>query len=42
MPGAMIFVCNRHGALNPREAMEIEHFVTGVAVMRAAILDAVL
>ncbi len=36
----MIFVRNAHGSHNPREAMEIDDFLSGVAVMRAAIREA--
>ncbi|MBV8838782.1 MAG: hydantoinase/carbamoylase family amidase, partial [Alphaproteobacteria bacterium] len=40
IPSAMIFVRNAHGSHNPREAMEIDDFLAGVAVMRAAIREA--
>lgn len=40
IPSAMIFVRNEHGSHNPREAMEIDDFLAGIAVMRAAIRDA--
>jgi N-carbamoyl-L-amino-acid hydrolase len=36
----MIFVRNEHGSHNPHEAMEIEDFAAGVAVMRAALKEA--
>ncbi|WP_342363295.1 Zn-dependent hydrolase [Terrarubrum flagellatum] len=41
VPSAMVFVRNQHGSHNPREAMAIEDFLAGVAVMRAAIKEAV-
>jgi N-carbamoyl-L-amino-acid hydrolase len=37
----MIFVRNEHGSHNPREAMAIDDFLAGIAVMRAAIREAV-
>jgi N-carbamoyl-L-amino-acid hydrolase len=37
---AMIFVRNQNGSHNPDEAMEIDDFVSGVAVMSAALQDA--
>jgi len=40
IPSAMIFVRNAHGSHNPREAMEIDDFLAGIAVMRAAIREA--
>lgn len=40
IPSAMIFVRNAHGSHNPAEAMEIDDFLAGVAVMRNAIRDA--
>jgi len=40
IPSAMIFVRNGNGSHNPYEAMEIDDFVAGVAVMRAAIREA--
>jgi len=36
----MVFVRNEHGSHNPREAMAIEDFAAGVAVMRAALREA--
>jgi N-carbamoyl-L-amino-acid hydrolase len=36
----MIFVRNAHGSHNPNEAMEIDDFLAGVAVMRAALKEA--
>ena len=42
IPSAMLFVRNENGSHNPNEAMDIEDFVNGVAVMRAAIAEAVL
>ena len=41
IPSAMIFVRNEHGSHNPREAMAIDDFLAGIAVMRAAIREAV-
>ena len=40
IPSAMVFVRNEHGSHNPREAMAIEDFAAGVAVMRAALREA--
>jgi beta-ureidopropionase / N-carbamoyl-L-amino-acid hydrolase len=40
IPSAMIFVRNEHGSHNPDEAMAIDDFVTGVAVMSAALKEA--
>ena len=40
IPSAMVFVRNEHGSHNPREAMAMDDFLTGVAVMRAAIREA--
>jgi beta-ureidopropionase / N-carbamoyl-L-amino-acid hydrolase len=40
IPSAMIFVRNGNGSHNPYEAMEIDDFIAGVAVMRAAIREA--
>lgn len=40
IPSAMIFVRNEHGSHNPHEAMAMDDFVAGVAVMRAAIREA--
>jgi N-carbamoyl-L-amino-acid hydrolase len=37
---AMIFVRNEHGSHNPHEAMAIDDFLAGVAVMRAALREA--
>jgi N-carbamoyl-L-amino-acid hydrolase len=41
IPSAMIFVRNEHGSHNPKEAMDLGDFVAGIAVMRAAIKEAV-
>jgi N-carbamoyl-L-amino-acid hydrolase len=41
IPSAMIFVRNQHGSHNPKEAMEIADFMKGIAVMAAAIDEAV-
>jgi beta-ureidopropionase / N-carbamoyl-L-amino-acid hydrolase len=40
VPSSMIFVRNQNGSHNPDEAMEIDDFVAGVAVMSAALQDA--
>ena len=40
VPSAMVFVRNEHGSHNPREAMEMDDFLAGIAVMRTAIADA--
>jgi len=40
IPSAMVIVRNEHGSHNPREAMAIEDFAAGVAVMRAALREA--
>ncbi len=40
VPSAMVFVRNEHGSHNPREAMAIDDFLSGVAVMRAALREA--
>lgn len=40
IPSAMIFVRNEHGSHNPHEAMEIDDFIAGIAVMRQAIREA--
>ena len=40
IPSAMIFVRNEHGSHNPYEAMAIDDFLIGVAVMRGAIKEA--
>ncbi|HEY7248404.1 MAG TPA: Zn-dependent hydrolase [Xanthobacteraceae bacterium] len=40
IPSAMIFVRNEHGSHNPREAMEMGDFLAGIAVMRAAVKEA--
>ena len=41
IPSAMIFVRNEHGSHNPHEAMDIDDFIAGIAVMRQAIREAV-
>lgn len=41
IPSAMVFVRNEHGSHNPKEAMNLDDFVAGIAVMRAAIEEAV-
>ncbi len=40
IPSAMIFVRNEQGSHNPREAMDMDDFLAGVAVMRAALKEA--
>jgi N-carbamoyl-L-amino-acid hydrolase len=40
VPRAMIFVRNEHGSHDPHEAMAIDDFLAGVAVMRAALREA--
>jgi N-carbamoyl-L-amino-acid hydrolase len=40
VPSSMIFVRNQNGSHNPDEAMEVDDFVAGVAVMLAALQDA--
>lgn len=40
VPSAMVFVRNEHGSHNPREAMAIDDFLAGVALMRAALQKA--
>jgi N-carbamoyl-L-amino-acid hydrolase len=37
----MVFVRNEHGSHNPREAMNLQDFIAGIAVMRGAIEEAV-
>ncbi len=41
IPSAMIFVRNQNGSHNPDEAMAIDDFLAGIAVMRDAIREAV-
>jgi beta-ureidopropionase / N-carbamoyl-L-amino-acid hydrolase len=41
IPSAMVFVRNEHGSHNPGETMNLDDFVAGIAVMRAAIEEAV-
>ncbi len=41
IPSAMIFVRNQNGSHNPQEAMAIDDFLAGIAVMRDAIREAV-
>jgi N-carbamoyl-L-amino-acid hydrolase len=41
IPSAMVFVRNEHGSHNPREAMNLQDFIAGIAVMRGAIEEAV-
>jgi N-carbamoyl-L-amino-acid hydrolase len=40
VPSAMIFVRNENGSHNPAEAMDLDDFTSGVALMRAAIQEA--
>src|SRR5437879_7699442 len=40
VPSAMIFVRNETGSHNPREAMQLDDFLAGVSVMRAALREA--
>ncbi len=39
VPSAMIFVTNQNGSHNPHEAMRIDDFLLGVAVLRRALED---
>ena len=41
IPSAMVFVRNENGSHNPKEAMNLGDFVAGIAVMRAAIEEAI-
>jgi len=41
VPSAMVFVRNENGSHNPKEAMNLDDFVAGIAVMRAAIEEAI-
>ena len=41
IPSAMVFVRNENGSHNPKEAMNLDDFVAGIAVMRAAMEEAV-
>ncbi len=38
VPSAMVFVRNEHGSHNPREAMEMDDFLEGAAVLQAILL----
>jgi N-carbamoyl-L-amino-acid hydrolase len=38
----MVFVRNEHGSHNPHEAMRIDDMVAGIAVMREALLEALI
>jgi beta-ureidopropionase / N-carbamoyl-L-amino-acid hydrolase len=40
IPTAMLFVRNQHGSHNPEEAMALDDFAAGVAVMSAALQEA--
>ncbi len=42
IPSAMIFVRNENGSHNPFEAMKIDDFMKGVAVMRKVLMEATL
>jgi N-carbamoyl-L-amino-acid hydrolase len=37
----MVFVCNENGSHNPEDAMNLDDFVAGIAVMRSGIEEAV-
>lgn len=39
VPSAMVFVRNEHGSHNPHEAMEMEDFLEGAAVLQALLLQ---
>ncbi len=39
VPSAMVFVRNEHGSHNPREAMELDDFLVGAAVLRDILLQ---
>jgi N-carbamoyl-L-amino-acid hydrolase len=41
IPSAMVFVRNEHGSHNPKEAMNLDDFIAGIAVMGAAIGEAI-
>ena len=41
IPSAMVFVRNENGSHNPKEAINLDDFVAGIAVMRAAIEEAI-
>ena len=41
IPSAMVFVRNENGSHNPKETMNLDDFVAGIAVMRAGIEEAV-
>ncbi|MDE1932772.1 MAG: hydantoinase/carbamoylase family amidase [Bradyrhizobium sp.] len=41
IPSALVFVRNENGSHNPKEAMNLGDFVAGIAVMRAAIEEAI-
>jgi beta-ureidopropionase / N-carbamoyl-L-amino-acid hydrolase len=41
IPSAMVFVRNENGSHNPEEAMNLDDFVAGIAVMRSGIEEAV-
>ena len=41
IPSAVVFVRKEYGSHNPKEAMNLDDFVAGIAVMRAAIKEAV-
>jgi N-carbamoyl-L-amino-acid hydrolase len=42
VPSAMIFIRNEHGSHNPHEAMAMEDFLAGAALLHAALLDAAM
>ncbi|MDR1828588.1 MAG: Zn-dependent hydrolase [Methylobacteriaceae bacterium] len=39
IPSAMVFVRNEHGSHNPHEAMDIDDFLAGVALIREAVVS---
>ena len=38
IPAAMIFIANQHGSHNPDEAMELDDFMTGAALLTETVL----
>ncbi len=41
IPSAVVFVRDENGSHNPKEAMNLDDFVAGIAVMRAGIEEVV-
>ena len=39
VPSAMVFVRNEHGSHNPHEAMDLDDFLAGAAVLREVLLN---